>query len=193
MTRGPAIALLELDGAPAGTVAADAMVKAAPIAAIRCGTVQPGKYVILIDGGVAEVEESLRAGRRTAGAALIDELLLPDVHPQVCDAIDAARRSPSGDALAIVETQTLAAVLAACDAAVKGAAVEIVEIRLGDGLGGRGLAHLTGAVTDAQAAVEIAQQSLADRGAEGRAAVIPLLHDEVGANVSQSTRFFGAP
>ena len=191
MTRGPAIGLLELDGAAVGTAAADAMVKAAPVATLRCGTVQPGKYVILVGGGVAEVEEALVAGRRVGAAALIDELLLPDVHAQVYDAIEGTRREPAADALVIVETDTLAAVLAACDAAVKGAAVDLLEIRLGDGLGGKGLAHLAGTVTDAEAAIEIGRGVIANRGGDVRTVVIPLLHAEVAERVRASTRFFG--
>ena len=59
----PALALLEFNSIAAGIQAADAMVKRAPIDVIKAGTVQPGKYLVLIGGQVADVDESLAAGR----------------------------------------------------------------------------------------------------------------------------------
>ena len=67
----PALALLEFSSIAAGIEAADAMVKRAPIGVIRAGTVQPGKYLVLIGGEVADVEESLAAGREVGGAAAL--------------------------------------------------------------------------------------------------------------------------
>ena len=68
----PALALLEFSSIAAGIQAADAMVKRAQIDVIRAGTVQPGKYLVLIGGEVADVEESLAAGREVGGATAID-------------------------------------------------------------------------------------------------------------------------
>ena len=58
----PALALIEFDSIAAGIEAGDAMAKKAPIAQIVAGTVQPGKYLVLVSGAVADVEESLGAG-----------------------------------------------------------------------------------------------------------------------------------
>ena len=60
--------MIELDSIAAGMLAGDAMVKKAPIARIVAGTVQPGHYLVLISGEVADVEESLKAGREIGGA-----------------------------------------------------------------------------------------------------------------------------
>ena len=59
----PALGLLELESIAAGIAAGDAMAKRAPIEVIRAGTVHPGKYLILVGGSVADVEEALAAGR----------------------------------------------------------------------------------------------------------------------------------
>ena len=52
---GSAIALLEFDSVAAGIEAGDAMVKRAALSVVHAGTVQPGKYLVLIAGTVAEV------------------------------------------------------------------------------------------------------------------------------------------
>ncbi|MFV2071815.1 MAG: BMC domain-containing protein, partial [Thermoanaerobaculales bacterium] len=55
----PALALIDFGSIAAGIEAADAMAKRAQVAVLRAGTVQPGRYLVLIGGSVADVEESL--------------------------------------------------------------------------------------------------------------------------------------
>src|SRR2546423_15224260 len=80
MTKLPAIALIELSSIAAGTYAADRMVKRSPVELLDAGTVQPGKYLILVGGGTAEVEESYREGLQAAPAEIVDEGVLPRGH-----------------------------------------------------------------------------------------------------------------
>ncbi len=185
----PALALLEFSSIAAGIQAADAMVKRAPIDVIRAGTVQPGKYLVLIGGQVADVGESLNAGREVGGAATLDFVFLPHVHPDVVEAIGGGRVAQANDALGIVETNTVAAAIHAADAGVKGAEVRLVEVRLADGLGGKGLVFFSGVVADVEAAVEIGVGVLEQPELLVRQVVIPLLHPEMWENVSDATRF----
>jgi microcompartment protein CcmL/EutN len=185
----PALALLEFSSIAAGIQAADAMVKRAPIDVIRTGTVQPGKYLALIGGQVADVEEALAAGREVGGAAAVDYVYLPYVHPDVVRAISGGRAPESADALGIVETSTVAAAIHAADAGVKGAEVRLLEVRLADGLGGKGLVFFSGLVADVEAAVEIGVSVLERPDLLVRQVVIPQLHPEMWENVSAATRF----
>lgn len=186
----PAIALLEFDSIAIGTQAADAMVKKAPIDTFRVGTVQPGKYLVLIGGTVAAVEESRVEGLRVGGHAVRTEILLPDVHPQVFDALDSKRQPNTGDALGIIETLSIPINIAAADKAVKTAAVTIIEIRLGDGLGGKGITHLTGAVRDVEAAVEAAVAVATRLGGAVCHTIIPIQHDELRERVDRATELY---
>ena len=95
----------------------------------------------------------------------MDSVFLPNVHDQVVAALRGARRAGTGEALGVVETATVAATIEAADAGVKGAAVELLELRLGDGLGGKGYLLFDGSVADVEAAVAIAVR--ADRGRAG--------------------------
>ncbi len=190
MSDEPAIALLEFNSVAVGTHAADAMVKKAPIQTFRVGTVQPGKYLVLIGGSVAAVEESYAEGRRVGGEALTDEVLLPNVHVQVYDAVGGKRQTKSADdAVGIIESSGLSATLAAADKAVKTADVTITEIRLGDGLGGKGITHLTGTVEAVQAAVEAALAVITRPGVSVRHTIIPAVDDELRQRIHASTEF----
>ncbi len=82
----PAIALIEFNSIAVGLVAADAMVKSSPIGSIYAGTVHPGKYLVLVSGDTASVDEA--SGRvSTSAARMLDPVFLPDIHPAVTVAV----------------------------------------------------------------------------------------------------------
>jgi microcompartment protein CcmL/EutN len=185
----PALALVEFSSIATGILAADAMVKRAPIDTIKTGTVQPGKYLVLIGGMVADVEESVAAGREVGATALVDYILLPQVHPEVVEAVGGGRVPEVTDSLGVIETTTVAASIHAADAGIKGAVVRLVEVRLADGLGGKGIVLFSGLVADVEAAVEIGVGVLERPELLVRQVVIPQLHAEMWENVSEATRF----
>jgi microcompartment protein CcmL/EutN len=185
----PALALIEFNSIAIGIQAGDAMVKKAPIAIIKAGTVQPGKYLVLITGQVAEVDESLQAGMEWGGKSLIDTVFLPQVHPAVVQAIGGERVDGVGAALGVIETNDVAATIQAADAGVKGAEVTLREIRLADGLGGKAFCLFQGEVQNVEAAVEIGVGSLPDPTVLVSQIVIPQLHPEMEENLVVSSYF----
>ena len=185
----PALALIDFDSIAAGIEAADAMAKRAQIELLRVGTVQPGRYLVLIGGTVADVEESFAAGLEVGSNAVLDRVFLPHVHPEVVSALAGGRVPDVRDALGVVETATVASVIRAADAGVKGADVRLVEVRLADGLGGKGVVLFSGRVADVEAAVEIGVSSLDSPTLLVRQVVIPQLHETLWDNVSDASRF----
>jgi microcompartment protein CcmL/EutN len=185
----PALALLEFSSIAVGILAADAMIKRAPIDVIKSGTVQPGKYLVLVGGEVADVEESLAAGREVGAVTTVDFVFLPQVHPEVVEAIGGGRVPEIADALGVIETTTVAAAIHAADAGIKGAEVRLVEVRLADGLGGKGIVLFSGLVADVEAAVGIGVGVLEHPELLVRQVVIPQVHPEMWENVADATRF----
>jgi microcompartment protein CcmL/EutN len=185
----PALALLDFTSIAAGVEAADAMVKRAQIDVIKTGTVQPGRFLVLIGGAVGEVEESLAAGREVGSKWILDEIYLPQVHPEVVEAIAGGRIPDSQNAVGIIETSTVAAAIHAADAGLKGAEVHLVELRLADGLGGKGIVLFSGMIADVEVAVEIGVSVLSNPDFLVREVIIPQLHPAIWENVSDATRF----
>jgi microcompartment protein CcmL/EutN len=183
----PALGLLELDSIAAGIAAGDAMAKRAPIDLIYAGTVHPGRYLVLVAGSVADVEEAVEAGRDLGAGCVLDVVLLPHVHPAVVAALRGARLSGSGEALGVIETPTVASIIDAADAGVKEARVRLLELRLADGLGGKGYLLFDGAVSDVQAAVEAGVARA--HGARVHHRVIAQLHAEMRQNLDAAGRF----
>ena len=187
----PAIALLEFDSISAGIVAGDAIVKASPIGSIYAGTVHPGNYLVLVSGNTASVEIALSTGIDAAGDRLADSVFLPDIHPDVTAAIvgGAKEASLAEEALGIVETATVAAVIDAADAGVKTADVRVSSIRLADGLGGKGYVLFSGVVAEVEAAVEAAVARTERHGTLIRSDLIAQLHEEMADNLGAELRF----
>ncbi len=185
----PALALLEFGSIAIGVLAGDAMVKRAPVAVVRAGTVHPGRFLVLVAGDVACVEEAYQAGLETGRAALLDEVYLPAVHPDVVQALLGRRGAASGEALGVVETSTAAATIRAADHGLKGAEVSLVEIRLADDLGGKAYCVLSGPLAEVEAAVELAAASVEPADRLVASVVIPQFHDEMLANLTASPEF----
>jgi microcompartment protein CcmL/EutN len=185
----PALALVEFSSIAAGMQAADAMVKRAPIDVIKAGTVHNGKYLVLIGGLTADVEESLAAGREVGADAVLDFVFLPHVHPEVVETIGGARAPQANDALGVIETTTVAASIHAADAGIKAALVRLVEVRLADGLGGKGIVLFSGLVADVEAAVQGGVGILERPELLVRQVVIPQLHPGMWENIGDATRF----
>ncbi len=184
----PALGLLEIESIAVGIAVGDAMAKRAPIEVIRAGTVHPGKYLVLIGGGVADVEEALAAGREAGGLKVRDAVFLPNVHPEVVAGARGVRHAAGTEALGIIETATVPAIIRAADAGLKGARVRLLELRLADDLGGKGYLLFDGPVSEVEAAVEMGLAAVGEaRGLSSR--IIAQLHAEMAENLAADPRF----
>ena len=187
--RHGAIALLEFETIAAGVLASDVMVKRSPIALLRCGTIHPGRFLILVGGSVASTEEAYAAGLQVGESqgALHDKVFLGDVHPSLHDAVLGIRQNVEGDSLAVVETRSSPAMLAAVDAAIKSTPVILSEVRLGDDLGGHALALMSGDLFDVEAALDICSER--SGGQLLARTLLPRLDSDLRSLLDQSTRF----
>ena len=188
MKKHPAIAIVEFSDIPAGMHATDAMLKKAPIAFVKCGTITRGRFITLIGGSTASVDESLREGLAQGGPSVVDHLLLADVHPRVYEAVLGWRKPGTSGALAIIETDTVAANVRAAEAALKGTPVELIEIRLADaGLSGKGVSIYQGDLSDIEAAVDMATRQVGQAGVTLRHRIIAAPHDALIKQIETST------
>jgi microcompartment protein CcmL/EutN len=187
MELGTAIALFEYDSIAAGIESGDDMVKRAPLEMILAGTVHPGKFLILVGGTVGDVEEALAAAELRNADHLLSSMFLPDPHPALVAGLSGRENPREGESLGIVETESVADVIRAADAALKGAAVEMLKIRLADDLGGKGYVLFSGTLTEVDTAVALASARVVGVLVAGR--VIPRLHDEMGDNLAGDGRF----
>lgn len=181
LTLGPCIGLLELGSIARGVEVADAILWQAEIEILFASPVQPGKYVMLFTGSVKDVAAALERGAELAGAELIDRLHIPQVHEQ----LEMGLRRTGGriggelDAIGLVETQTVASAVIAADLALKTAAVDLLDLRIANGLGGKSFFTLTGEVSDVRSAIAAGADSATRAGQLTRDVVIPRPHPDL--------------
>ncbi len=179
----PSIGLIELASIAAGYRVADAVAKSSPVALLWARTVSPGHFLVLFAGDVAETESALVRGDEVGGEVVLDRMLIPNVHPDLVAAIRGPRRVEVDEAVGIVEARTVATTVLAADAAVKAAAVELIEVRLAMHLGGKGFFLLCGEVGDVEEAVATGADLARARGALVHDVVIPRISDELRAHL----------
>ncbi len=190
-----ALALIEFESMATGVHAVDRMLKQAPVALLRCGTVHPGRYLALVGGTVAATEEAHGVGVELARAngCLVDQVLLPDPHPSLEPGLVGSRREPAGDTLAVLETATSPAMLRLLDAMLKRVPLRLDKLRLADDLGGRAFAVLDGELPDVQEAVEIAGElDAADAQGPGKllgASITARMDDTLRKVLGETTLF----
>ena len=178
-SRGPAVGFLETSSIAKGIDATDAMMKQADVELLMTTIVPRGKYLIMIGGMVADVESSMRAGRETAGAAVVDEFVIQNAHPQLPAAIRGRVKVGSIEAIGIIETREVASAIYAGDAAAKAADVTLIEAR--NQPGAKGLVVLTGDVGAVRAAVAAGVGTIQKDGMLVAEVVIPYAHPSLVA------------
>lgn len=193
MKKFPAIAVVEFSSIADGIYTTDALLKKSPIAMIKSGTVSGGRYLTIFGGTTSSVGESLTEALTVGAGSVLDHTFLPDVHPSVHDAILGQRVACEQEAVAILETDTVAANIRAAEAALKGTAVVLIEIRLAEyEMSGKTISVYNGELHEIEAAMNIANDTLRGRGAFARHRIIARPHETLTQQLDQTTRYTDA-
>ena len=142
-------------------------------------TVCAGKYIVVVSGEVAAVRSAVAAGVESAASALVDSLVIANVDERVVAAMAGACPVEQVLAVGVMETFSLASSISAADTAVKAADVELIEVRLGRGMGGKSFVIVTGEVAAVEAAVQAAEGSEQTQGLISSSVVIPSPHMDI--------------
>lgn len=174
-----AIGMVEFTSIARGIYAADQMVKISDVEIVTAGSACPGKYIAIVHGDVAAVQDSVSVGERTAEEYLVDSIVIPNVSPQVFPAITGTTMPDRIRALGIMESFSMATMIIAADAVLKSADLEPLELRLGNGLGGKAYFTFTGDVAAVQTGVEAGMAVSEEKGLMVNAEVIPSPSDRL--------------
>ncbi|HEY4056511.1 MAG TPA: BMC domain-containing protein [Kofleriaceae bacterium] len=164
--RGPALGVLEIGTIARGVVAADAALKRSPALLVHSRAISGGKHLVILEGGVAEIEEAMLAGRLAADQLLLDSVELPQADDQVWPMLGAPiappdwSSDPDAEAVAIIETATVCGAIAAADAACKVAHVKVQDVRFAIDLAGKAYFTLTGSLDSIEAAADAARAAI---------------------------------
>lgn len=168
-----AIGMVEFNSIARGIYVADQMVKISDVEIATAAPTCPGKYIAIVYGDVAAVEASVKIGERMAEEFFVDSLMIPNVDAGVFPAITGATMPQRIQAVGIIESFSLATMIVCADAVLKTAEVEAIELRLGNGLGGKSYFTFTGDVAAVKAGNDAGVAIAQEHGLLVNAEVIP--------------------
>ena len=138
-----AIGIVELKSIAKGIEATDAALKSAGVKLVSAHPSCPGKYEIILTGGIADVEAAVDHVKGRFDSRLIDSCVIGRIDPQVVTGMFGTQEGAKTGSVGIIETFSAASLIRAADIAVKTAKVAIYELRLSRGMGGKGLVIIT--------------------------------------------------
>lgn len=149
-----AIGLLEFNSISQGIKVADIMKKAADVEIIMAQPTCPGKYTVLISGSVSSVNASVQNGVQESGPFLVDHMVISRIHHQLLSAMGGTTEIGDVNAVGILEYFSVASAIVGADAAAKSAEVNLMQVRLATGLGGKAYVTFSGDVGAVEQALE---------------------------------------
>ena len=167
------IGLIEFNSIARGVESGDSMMKAGGVNLSFAKPVCPGKFMVLVHGDIGSVQAAMDAGIAVGGAHVVNNLTIPRVHPSLIPAINAVVDIEGVNALGVVEYFDIASSIIGADAAAKTGNVQLMEVRLGMGIGGKSYFTLCGEVSDVKSAVKSALEDSEHRGTVVNSCVIP--------------------
>ena len=149
-----AIGVIELKSIPKGVEAADAALKSAGVEMVSSHPSCPGKYEIILTGSISNITAAVSHVTSRFEGYVIDSSVMGRIEEQVISALFGTHAAERTGSLGLIETYSASSAIKAADIAVKTARVEIYDLRVSRGMGGKGVIMLTGDVGDVTAAVE---------------------------------------
>ena len=174
-----AIGVIELKSISKGIEASDAALKSAGVEMVTCHPSCPGKYEIILTGSISNVTASVSHVLSRFSEYVIDHSIMGRIDENVITALFGTQTGERKGSLGIIETFSAASAIKAADIAVKTARVEIFDLRVSRGMGGKGLVMLTGEVGDVTAAVEAGANHAKQSGLLTSTSVIAAPHQEL--------------
>lgn len=173
------IGVIELKCIPKGVEAADAALKSAGIDMVSAHPSCPGKYEIILSGSISNVTAAVSHVTSRFEGYVIDSAIMGRIDEQVIKALFGTNTSEGKGALGLVETFSAASAIRVADIAVKCARVEIYDLRVSRGMGGKGVVMLTGEIGDVSAAVEAGMKYAKEQGTLSASSVIAAPHEDL--------------
>ena len=174
-----AIGVIELKNIPKGVEATDAALKSAGVQVVAAHPSCPGKYEIILTGSISNVTASVSHVLSKFDGYVIDHSVMGRIDEQVIKALFGTQTSEKKGALGVLETFSAATCIKAADVAVKTARVEIYDLRVSRGMGGKGVFLITGEIGDVSAAIEAGANYAKASGALSSTSVIAAPHEEL--------------
>ena len=125
----------------------------------------------------------MKVGKAVGGIFVVDDYIIPNVSEKIFPALSGTTSLDVIGSIGVIETMSAVSSIIAADIAVKAANVELIEIRMARGLGGKGFMTMTGELSSVRSAVESCEDKLKESGCIIAAVIIASPTKEVIASL----------
>lgn len=171
-----ALGLVEFKTIPKGIEAVDEMLKAAEVELVFASPICPGKYVVIVWGEVDDVGTSVKKAQQVGDIFTVDAYTIPNASEALLPAITGTTVIDKFEALGAIETISAVGAVQAGDIIAKASIVQLVEIRIARGLGGKGIVTYTGELGSVENANRAVLERMGQDGGIVSTAVIARPH-----------------
>ena len=176
------IGMIELRSIAIGIKAVDEMLKTADVELVMSTPVCPGKFIILVNGNVGNVKNSVEAGTRIASDFLIDSLIVNSVHEKIIPALSGKVDVNDVKSLGIIETKSVLTSIKAADIVLKSSNVDLLQIRIARQIGGKGLLSISGEYSSVNSALKTCLSELGENKILSNS-IIPSPHKDLVSKI----------
>ncbi len=173
------IGIIEVSNIAKGYFICDNILKKTQVSMVMAQPICPGKFVMIFGGSVSSVHLACEYTQENFADKVLDISEFGNIDVRVFDALNGAASGETNGALGIIETFSVASCILSADAALKAAAVEICELRVARGMGGKSYVALSGTVAAVTAGVEAGAQFAIDNGVLNDTVVIASPHEDL--------------
>jgi PduT-like ethanolamine utilization protein len=158
-----AIGVVELRSISKGYETADGMLKTSSVQIHHLKPICPGKFLIIISGDTADVQEAMDFAKAEAKDFRISDFVLHGVHPEIVEGLKKRYSNQSVDAIGILETSTVSSGVFALNNALKQSDIHVKRMNLGMAIGGKFLVVFTGSVSDVEQGMKVILSSIDEK------------------------------
>ncbi|WP_142414325.1 BMC domain-containing protein [Hathewaya massiliensis] len=154
-----ALGIVELNSIAKGIELTDIILKSSEIEILYSKHTCPGKYMIIITGDVASIEEAIDNAMPKGEKNIIGSFILPNAHEDLINGIN-KKFNIDVKAIGVMEFTSIASGIIALDKALKSGQVKIIRFNLGNLIGGKCYFVITGFVSDVEESMKNAENSI---------------------------------
>ena len=151
------LGLIETSSISKGMEILDTILKRTKIGLITGRPICPGKYLIIIEGTVQTIDFALEVSRAIGEKAILYSDAVNNLNEQVFYALKEKKKPENVEALGIIETRTAIASIVLADVICDSSNVELITLKLANGMGGKGLLIFAGNVSSVKNAIQSAK------------------------------------
>lgn len=177
------IGAIEFRSIGIGIDVSNKMVKKSSVEICFLKSICVGKYLIIVNGDVAEVEEAINFGVKEGNDYVADSFIINAVHIDIINALKNRYDSRDiNDAVGVVETTKVCAGLKALDKTLKSSNLALVKIQLAFAIGGKLVYIVSGDFASVEYGINEGIDAINSNDIVSTS-IIPSLHSEMVKNL----------